>query len=175
MKNAIHTDRLTMRPFKSDDVPLAFDWFSDPVVMRFIPNGPDRTMEQTAARISKYQRHQSEHGFSKWIVIERSSDRPIGDAGLLSVAEYGWIDFGYRLAQPFWGQGLAGEAASAWVKKAFGEFKLDRLTGIVHPENYASIRVLQKLGFQELRRDIVMGMSSIVCYLTPDIARDPDS
>jgi [ribosomal protein S5]-alanine N-acetyltransferase len=89
------------------------------------------------------------------------------------LAEYGWIDFGYRLAQPFWGKGLATEATSAWVQKAFGELKLGRLAAIVHPENYASIRVLQKLGFLEERRDVIMGMSSIIYCLTPDTARNP--
>ena len=68
---------------------------------------------------------------------------------------------------------LATEAASGWVQKAFGELKLDRLAAIVHPESYASIRVLQKLGFLEARRDVIIGMSSIVCGLTPDTARNP--
>jgi [ribosomal protein S5]-alanine N-acetyltransferase len=174
MQATIDTDRLRLRPFISDDVRFAFDWFGDPLVMRFTPSGPDANVEQTTARIANYQRHQSEHGFSKWIIIERRSGRPIGDAGLLFFAEYGWIDFGYRLAQPFWGKGLATEAAYAWVQKAFGELKLDRLAAIVHPENYASIRVLQKLGFLEERRDVIMGMSSIVCSLTPDRATKLD-
>jgi RimJ/RimL family protein N-acetyltransferase len=171
MNDVIDTERLTLRPFISDDVRCAFDWFGDPSVMRFIPSGPDRSMEQTAARIANYQRHQSEYGFSKWIIIDRGSDRPIGDAGLLWLPEYGWIDFGYRLAQSFWGRGLATEAASAWVQKAFGELKLSRLVAIVHPDNDASMRVLQKLAFLEERRGVIMGMTSIVCYLTLDRAK----
>src|SRR5262249_1783550 len=164
MEDAIETGRLKLRPFIAADVECSFGWFGDPLVMRFTPSGPDRSIEQTAARIANYQCHQSDHGFSKWIIIERCSDRPIGDAGLMSFPEYGWIDFGYRLAKPFWGKGPASEAASAWVQKAFGELKLDQLTAIVHPENYASIRILQKLGFLEQRRDVVLGMQSIVCY-----------
>ena len=172
MQDAIDTNRLRLRPFTSDDTPFAFDWFGDPLVMRFTPSGPDRSMEQTGVRLANYKHHQSEHGFSKWIIIERGSGRPIGDAGLLLLPGYGWIDLGYRLAQPFWGKGLATEAASAWVQKAFGELKLDHLAAIVHPENYASIRVLEKLGFLEERRDVIMGMSSIVCGLRPDTARN---
>jgi hypothetical protein len=52
-------------------------------------------------------------------------------------------------------------------KRHFGELKLDRLTAIVHPENAASIRVVQKLGFLEERREVIMGMESIVYCLTP--------
>ena len=62
---------------------------------------------------------------------------------------------------------MATEAGSAWVTKAFGELGLDRLTGVVHPENYASIAVLKKLGFMEERRAVIMGMNSIVYHLTP--------
>lgn len=149
-----------------------FSWFGDPQVMRFTPSGPDKDMKETARRIRTYQRHQSNYGYSKWIIVERTSEQPIGDAGLLFLADYGWIDFGYRLARPFWGQGLATEAASAWIGKAFGELKLNRLVAIVHPENHASIRVLEKLRFLEKRRDVMRGMSSIVYCLTPETAGD---
>jgi hypothetical protein len=50
----------------------------------------------------------------------------------------GFIDLGFRLAQPFWGQGLATEASCAWVRAAFDDFHIDRLTAFVHPENVAS-------------------------------------
>ena len=55
--------------------------------------------------------------------------------------------------------------ASAWVRAAFGELRLDRLRGLVHPENVASIRVLAKLRFREERRDTIMGMNSILFLL----------
>jgi [ribosomal protein S5]-alanine N-acetyltransferase len=61
------------------------------------------------------------------------------DAGSSFLADYGSIDFGYRLSQTFWGQGLATEAASAWVQSAFGELGVNRLVAIVHPENHASV------------------------------------
>lgn len=133
--------------------------------MRFTPSGPDRDLGQTAARIAIYRRHQTDHGFSKWIIAERNSGRAIGDAGLLVMTEYDWIDFGYRLARPYWGQGLATEAASAWVERAFGALGLSCLVAIVHPENHASIRVLEKLRFVEERRSEVMGMDSVIYRL----------
>lgn len=155
-----------LRPFESGDVEAAFAWFSDPIVMRFTPAGPDISIEQTKARLANYQEHQTEHGFSRWIVLDRHSGRPIGDSGLLALQEYGWIDLGFRLVQPYWGQGLATEAACAWVRAAFVDFHVDRLTAFVHPENVASIRVLEKLGFHAERRDTIMGMNSIVFSLT---------
>ncbi len=162
MQDTMDTDRLRLRPFMLSDVLRAFAWYGDPEVMRYTLSGPDRSIEQTAERIASYHRHQSEYGFSRWLITERSSGSPIGDMGLRFMPEYGWVDLGYRLAQSHRGRGLATEAGHAWVQKAFGELKLERLVGVVHPDNYASTRVLQKLGFIEERRDIVMGMSCIV-------------
>jgi RimJ/RimL family protein N-acetyltransferase len=51
------------------------------------------------------------------------------------------------------------------VRAAFDEFRLTRLGAFVHPENHASIRILEKLGFYVERREMVMGMDSIVFLL----------
>jgi RimJ/RimL family protein N-acetyltransferase/predicted metal-dependent hydrolase len=168
VRTLIETRRLILRPFELDDVEAAFAWFCDPIVMRFTPSGPDTSIGQTKARLANYQEHQTDHGFSKWIVLDRHVGRPIGDSGLLVLQDYGWIDLGFRLAQPYWGQGLATEAAGAWVRAAFDDFHIDRLTAFVHPENVASIRVLKKLGFHAERCDTIMGTNSIVFSLRAD-------
>ncbi len=166
MRATIETSRLILRPFESGDVGEAFAWFGDPIVMRFTPTGPDICIEQTKARLAKYEEHQTAHGFSKWIILDRRLGGAIGDSGLLKLQQYDWIDLGFRLAQPYWGKGLATEAASAWVRAAFDDFHIDRLTAIVHPENLASIRVLEKLGFLTERREMIVGMNSIVFSLS---------
>lgn len=165
MQNRIETERLILRPFEASDAGAAFEWFGDPVVMRFTPTGPDKSMEQTQARLTLFMEHQNEHGFSKWLILNRTSGIAIGDSGLLILEEYGWIDLGFRFAQPYWGKGLATEVASAWVRAAFDEFGLSRLGAFAHPENRASIRVLEKLGFKVERRGMVFGMDSIVFCL----------
>lgn len=68
------------------------------VVMRFTPTGADLSIEQTETRLAKYREHQIAHGFSKWIILDRGTNLPIGDSGLLVLKEYGWIDFAFRLA-----------------------------------------------------------------------------
>ena len=146
MLATIETARLVLRPFESGDAEAAFAWFGDPIVMRFTPTGPDTSLERTKARLTNYQEHQTTHGFSKWIMLNRNSGCAIGDSGLLVLREYGWIDLGFRLAQPYWGKGLAAEAASAWIHAAFHDLHLDRLAALVHPENFPSIRILENYG-----------------------------
>ena len=165
MRTRIETRRLILRPFEPADVEAAFGWFGDPVVMRFTVTGPDKSIEQTRARLTHFASHQQAHGFSKWVILDGASGIAIGDSGLLVLPECGWIDLGFRLAQSHRGQGLATEAASAWVRALFDEYRIHRLGAFVHPENVASIRVLEKLGFHAERRDMVMGMQSIVFSL----------
>ena len=165
MRTTIETRRLILRPFESGDAEAAFAWFGDAIVMRFTPTGPDTSIEQTKARLGKYEEHQTAPGFSRWIILDRQLARPIGDSGLLALQEYGRIDLGFRLAQSYWGKGLATEAASAWVHAAFHDFHIDRLTSFVHPENVGSIRVLEKLGFRAAGRGTIMGMNSVLFSL----------
>ena len=96
MPDTIETSRLILRPFEEADTQAAFEWFGDPLVMRFVPGGPDLSIEQTKSRIAGYRTHQAAHGFSKWVIVERASSLRIGDSGILVLDEYGWIDLGFR-------------------------------------------------------------------------------
>jgi ribosomal-protein-alanine N-acetyltransferase len=157
MQTKIETSRLILRPFEASDAQAAFEWFGDPVVMRFTPTGPDKSIEETIMRLAGYQNHQKAHGFSKWLILERDSGIAIGDSGLLVLPEYGWVDLGFRFAQPHWGKGLATEVASAWVREALDEIRVGQLGAFAHPKNLASIRALEKVGFHAERRDTWMG------------------
>jgi [ribosomal protein S5]-alanine N-acetyltransferase len=170
---SIETPRLLMRPFEVADAEAAFEWFGDPRVMRYIPTGPDASIDRTAERVARYREHQAAHGFSKWVIVERSTGRLIGDAGLLRLELEGWVDLGFRLLPEFWGKGLATEAARAWVDGAWARFRLPELVGIAHPDNAASRRVLEKIGFLEQRRHVVMGMPAVVFTLATQRSLDP--
>jgi len=165
MPITIETARLNLRPFERTDAQMAFGWLGDPAVMQFTPTGPDKSVEETRARLADYEKHQRAHGFSKWMILDADSGVAIDDSGLLVLQEYGWIDLGFRLAQQHWGKGFATEAASAWVRAAFDEFHIDRLGAFVHPKNVASIRVLEKLGFHAVRQGTIMGIESMVFFL----------
>lgn len=57
----------------------------------------------------------------------------------------------FYLARPFWGRGLATEAGRAFVDCGFRVLKLARIVAGMNAKNAASIRVVEKLGFQWLR------------------------
>ncbi len=64
---------------------------------------------------------------------------------------------GYWLAEPFWGRGIMTAVVNATAELAFEHFSLVRLESPVFEWNPASMRVLEKCGFQRegvMRRSI---------------------
>lgn len=64
----------------------------------------------------------------------------------------GMPDLGYWLGEPYWGRGYASEAAAAVVAYAFGVAGLAAMTSGYRPDNPASGRVLEKIGFEPYGR-----------------------
>jgi [ribosomal protein S5]-alanine N-acetyltransferase len=197
MAKLIETQRLLLRPFERDDAVASHAWFGDPVVMKYTPSGPDASVGVTRERLARYEDHQARHGFSKWLVLERSSGQAIGDAGLLILegdarperwrrdgddgasldqpGEAGgrpsrWIDLGFRFQRRSWHKGYATEVGAAWVSVAFGSLGFDQLNAFVHPENVASMKVLERLGFLDDFQDEVQGMPA-VCFTLRRLGR----
>lgn len=56
-------------------------------------------------------------------------------------------EFGYWLAEEFWGQGIMSEIVPVFVDYCFKEFSLNRIFAMPHSSNPASARVLEKAGF----------------------------
>lgn len=155
------TERTLLRPFTPQDAPAAHVWFSDPEVMGFKSIGPDLDLTITERRIGQYITSQNKRGFSRWIVLERESHTPIGDAGILWFEELQCFELGYRLRRDRWGRGLATEVALGWLALA-RNLPFRQLSAFAHVDNFASHSVLKKSGFTQSRRAEVMGMDSLI-------------
>jgi len=57
-------------------------------------------------------------------------------------------EIGYWISEAYWGCGFATRAVEAVTEWAFTEYKLTRVFALVFAYNIASIRVLEKAGFQ---------------------------
>ncbi len=168
LPTTLETRRLRLRPFQASDATIVYPWMTDHEVQRYLPNGPDTTLEQVEARVARYMANQAQHGYSRWLIFDRASDEAIGDAGMLYMPATQETELGYRFIKARWGRGLATEVAQAWLTLAFGPLALPAVIAFAHPENIPSIRVMQKCGFTYLRDDNVAGMD-VVVY----VARDP--
>jgi ribosomal-protein-alanine N-acetyltransferase len=140
----ITTRRLIIRPFTAADFEAIHAVWSDPEVMGPIPSKAyDRGMSW--ARLTEKFSHQSQHGFSKWAVVDKDGGKVIGECGVHYLDGGPDIELGYKLSPRYWGQGLAAEAAQACLDWALAE-RPERVVAIVDPANIRSARVLDKIG-----------------------------
>ncbi|MDN6401278.1 MAG: GNAT family N-acetyltransferase, partial [Brachybacterium sp.] len=89
--------RVLLRPFETADAPAAHAVYGDEEVMRHVGEGGAVPLEETARMIAGYRRHQHEHGYGFWAVVDRGSGELIGHAGLEVTAQ--GVEVGYTLAR----------------------------------------------------------------------------
>jgi len=134
----IVTARLRLRSARPDDLEEMHAVLSDPRATRWWSTPPHISLDQTAAWLDSMIANGPDQPD---LVVERDG-RVIGKAGFWRLPEIGYI-----LDPDHWGQGLAHEATSAAIGHVFATRDLDELTADVDPENLASIRLLERLGF----------------------------
>jgi RimJ/RimL family protein N-acetyltransferase len=145
----LETRRLVLRRLSTDDAPFLLELLNDPSFLRYIGDKGVRT-EEDARRyvetgpLASYARF----GFGLWRVELKRGGEPIGMCGLLKRDGLPDVDVGFAFLPRFWRQGFALESASAVL--AFGReaFSLKRIVAITAPDNEASIRLLEKIGFR---------------------------
>lgn len=134
----IRTPRLILRSARPDDLEAMHVVLSDPRATRWWSTPPHETLDQTAAWLDGMIANGPDHPD---FVIELDG-RVIGKAGFFAMP-----DVGYILHPDAWGRGLASEAVGAAIDHVFRTRDLETLTADVDPENAASIRLLERLGF----------------------------
>lgn len=153
------TARLILRPFAAEDAgPLQRILAQDQILRYFPrPDPPDRARVERL--IDGQLQHWEEHGLGWWAVELAGSGELLGWCGLQHLPETSEVEVGYLLGRPHWGQGLATEAARASLRWGFETHGLRSITGIVHPENAASRRVLEKAGLAFVNEAEYFGMA----------------
>lgn len=150
----IETDRLRLRPHVADDLRASWAMWSDPQVYRYILPAPSNE-QQAWSRILAYAGHWVLADFGYWAVEERSSGVFVGEVGfadfkrdvtpsICGLPEMGWV---FRSAQH--GMGYATEGARAALAWADQLLPAARTVCLMHPDNAASIRVAEKVGYRQ--------------------------
>ena len=151
----LETERLNLRHFNvDDDAPFVLTLLNEPSFHRYIGDKKVRNLEDARQYLSNgpiasYERN----GFGLLVVELKDSRTAIGMCGLLKREELPHADIGFAFLPDYWNKGFAFEAASAVMKDAGERLKLDRVLAIVNPDNYASMKLLERLGlrFEEMR------------------------
>lgn len=143
----LQTERLTLRPFREDDVQALYDYSKDEPVGRNAGWKPHESLQESDDILHLVFLDQP----SVWAIERRSDRRLIGSIGLVtdSARQYGSArSLGYALGIRYWGQGYMTEAVRAVIRYGFEKMSLDVISATCYPDNPASRRVLEKCGFQ---------------------------
>lgn len=141
------TKRLLHRAFGVEDADAFYALNGNPDVMRWTGEPPVESVESARIAIATYPDFDTV-GYGRWACLLRETEQIIGFCGLKYLPELDEVDVGYRFLPEFWGQGFATEASAASIQFGFEILQIDRVIGLVLPDNAASIRVLEKVGMR---------------------------
>ena len=148
MRNEIKTERLVLRPLTLEDAPAFSKLASDYDIAKMTGSIPHPFPLFSAEFKIMYLRRQKERGLAYPYAITRNGRELIGVIDLFRSAPDAALEIGYWIGKPYWGQGLATEAAKAVIQEARDTLGVKALLAGAFVDNPASLRVLDKLGFQ---------------------------
>ena len=151
----LETERLRLRAFRGSDLDALAAMWADPEVVRFI-GGHALSREDTWRRSLAACGQWPYTGWGYWIAELKSSAEIVGQLGFadfkrdMEPSLEGEAELGYVFSPKVHGQGVAHEACSAALHWADANLKAASYPAIISPENAASIRLAERLGFERV-------------------------
>ena len=142
------TERLLLRPGWREDAPHLFEAIADESIVRNLATAP---WPYRFADAETFLARERDARDAACLIFLRTEGAPrlVGGIGFGPMpGRVGVREFGYWIARPYWGRGLATEAGRALIANARDTLRLKRLDAGHFLDNPASGRVLEKLGFR---------------------------
>ena len=151
----IETERLLLRAPSGDDLAWTLARMNTEAVMRHLAG-----VREEADAIAGFERNAralAETGVGFWTVTLRDSGERVGKCGLAPIDAghappelRGQFQIGWSLAEPFWGRGIAFEAARAVLGWGFAVRKLQAIWSQTSASNRTSTRLMERLGLERM-------------------------
>lgn len=139
------TERLLLRKAREDDLEAIHSVLSNAEATAYWYTPAYSTVAQSKEWLASMIQIPPQAGED--FMVEHEG-RVIGKAGFHAFPQIGFI-----FHPDSWGKGLAREALAAVIRRAFAIHQLDFITADVDPRNERSLRLLNGLHFQEVRRE----------------------
>jgi ribosomal-protein-alanine N-acetyltransferase len=164
----IQTERLILRPFNEQDCDAMFRIQGNPVMTRYTPDEPWKSIEEAYGFINLatrlYNNDKINDGFRYFFaVVEAQSNNVIGYCGLGGPEfDRTLTEVFYGIEYSYWGKGYATETTKALLEYGFINLMLDKIVGFADKDNIASLRVLEKAGLKRI--GIISGLEEKYKY-----------
>lgn len=162
MRAILTTHRVYLYKMNTSDAAFILELLNSPGWMKGIGDRGVRTVDQARKYIEEnIMRSFEENGFGLFKMVSKETYLPIGICGFVQRNYLEYPDLGFAVLPDYEGKGLTTEASKTVLGYGFNMLKMENIFGITNPNNFASQRILEKLGFERLR------------LLKPDPAKDP--
>ena len=141
----LQTARLRLQPLYNEDAEVLHKIYQSEGVLRYFPNPNRPALERVQKFIIGQQEHWQKYGYGNWGLLPEGETRLLG-AGLQYLPELDETEVVFLLDRPWWGLGYATLAARESLQFGFEQVRLDHIIALVHPDNLASQRVIEKCG-----------------------------
>lgn len=152
----IETERLLLRPWREVDKAAFHAMVNTPAMM--VHFGGLKSAEHHAALIDGQMAQQAKHGHCMWAVENRETGELVGICGVRIGGHAGTpvpeeLEIGWRVAERFWGMGIAREAAEASMAWGWRNTDRPRIAAWTTIGNERSWGLMKRLGM-ERRADL---------------------
>ena len=139
------TERLLLRPGWLEDAPALRQAIADEGIVRNLATAP---WPYGQADAEAFLTREPKTDEASCLIFLRTEGAPalVGGIGFARTPD-NELEFGYWVARPYWGRGIATEAGRAVIANARDSLRVPRFVAGHFLDNPASGRVLQKLGF----------------------------
>lgn len=148
----METERLLLRLYKETDKDDLIKLFTDEKVMKHVDTGVFSQQKAEEIWLKLINDFYPKGKNTIYGVFDKSDGHYIGHAAIRPrpSSQDEW-EISYMLRTEEWSKGYATEIAQKLVEVGFDELKLNAVYATVDTDNYASIRVLEKIGMRHIR------------------------
>jgi ribosomal-protein-alanine N-acetyltransferase len=168
MTNIIETERLILRPLTLADADTAYyGWTGDPEVAKYVSWLPNHSIDNTIEWLKEIEWKQDGAGNIIpnnnyiWGFVLKETNELFGSGGLIWEENWQLFQVGYNIKKTHWNRGYTTEAMRNILKFAAEKLAIKKVAGGHAKENFASAKVLEKLGFIYDRDDITPHVDGI--------------
>ncbi len=147
----LRTERLTLRPYRPDDLDDLVAIQTRAEVARYLyweARHPDQVRQALTEKMAEGSLTTDGTRLSLAVVLDEVRI-VVGEVSLLWLSrKHRQGELGYMLNPAYHGRGLATEAAEVILRLGFDELGLHRIVGRCDARNKASVRVMERLGMR---------------------------
>ena len=145
----LKTDRLILRQLNENDVNGIYNFYSDPVALKYVPRNLFTERIEASDKIKFFDALFDDRKGICWAISYKEKQDIIGIAGFFEIDKAAnKAELGYGFLQGNWGKGVGTEIVKTLTDFGFQAIQLHKIYAYIHPDNISSIKVVEKFGYK---------------------------